>query len=65
MKKLIFSLSIIGAMSFVSCGPSAEEQKALDDELLNGKNTMDSLWKKAEETSKDSGAVTNDSTKKQ
>ena len=57
MKKVLFALTLLSAVSFVSCGPSEEEVKKMEEEMLKGMQSVDSLFQKAEQ-SVDTAATT-------
>lgn len=63
MKKVLFALTLISAVSLISCGPSEEEVKELEKQMLDATKSMDSLFNKAEQ-SIDSAAGTADTTAK-
>ena len=48
MKKVLFALTLLSAVSLVSCGPSEEEVKEMEKQMLDGMKSVDSLFQKAE-----------------
>ncbi|MCC7301014.1 MAG: hypothetical protein IT233_00075 [Bacteroidia bacterium] len=63
MKKVIFALTLLSAVSLVSCGPSEEELKELEKQMLDATKSVDSLFKNAEQ-SIDTTTVAPDTTAK-
>ena len=64
MKKVLFALTLISAVSLISCGPSEEEVKEMEKQLMDATKSMDSLFNKAEQTLDSAAGAAGDTTAK-